>query len=74
MMFATSLKHHIIDGYNFLMQNCKSQFSTTSLGKRVTFATDRDNDKICILGFSRGAYSAMCLAGMLYKVRKQRSF
>ncbi|KZP18957.1 hypothetical protein FIBSPDRAFT_1045887 [Athelia psychrophila] len=28
----------------------------------------RDGDKICIFGFSRGAYTARALAGMLYKV------
>ncbi|KAJ3507654.1 hypothetical protein NLJ89_g6184 [Agrocybe chaxingu] len=28
----------------------------------------RANDKICIFGFSRGAYTARCLAGMIHKV------
>jgi uncharacterized protein (DUF2235 family) len=28
----------------------------------------RENDKICLLGFSRGAYTVRCLAGMLHKV------
>ncbi|KAF1988472.1 hypothetical protein K402DRAFT_452716 [Aulographum hederae CBS 113979] len=28
----------------------------------------RDGDKICLLGFSRGAYTIRCLAGMLHKV------
>jgi len=28
----------------------------------------RANDKICIFGFSRGSYTARCLAGMLHKV------
>lgn len=28
----------------------------------------RDGDKICLLGFSRGAYTVRCLAGMLHKV------
>ncbi|KIO16383.1 hypothetical protein M407DRAFT_232519 [Tulasnella calospora MUT 4182] len=27
-----------------------------------------DGDKICLFGFSRGAYTARCLAGMLHKV------
>jgi hypothetical protein len=27
-----------------------------------------DGDKICLLGFSRGAYTVRCLAGMLHKV------
>ncbi|KAI9463186.1 hypothetical protein BJY52DRAFT_1221680 [Lactarius psammicola] len=29
---------------------------------------DRDKDKICIFGFSRGAYTARALAGMIHKV------
>jgi uncharacterized protein (DUF2235 family) len=28
----------------------------------------RDGDKICLIGFSRGAYTVRCLAGMLHKV------
>ncbi|KAH6655350.1 hypothetical protein BKA67DRAFT_560427 [Truncatella angustata] len=28
----------------------------------------RDGDKICLFGFSRGAYTVRCLAGMLHKV------
>jgi uncharacterized protein (DUF2235 family) len=28
----------------------------------------KEGDKICIIGFSRGAYTAKALAGMLYKV------
>lgn len=28
----------------------------------------REGDKICLLGFSRGAYTVRCLAGMLHKV------
>lgn len=27
-----------------------------------------DGDKVCLLGFSRGAYTVRCLAGMLHKV------
>ena len=29
---------------------------------------DNEGDKICLFGFSRGAYTARALAGMLYKV------
>ncbi|KAJ3522503.1 hypothetical protein NMY22_g11861 [Coprinellus aureogranulatus] len=47
---AWNLGAHIMDGYEFLMQNYRA------------------NDKICIFGFSRGAYTARCLAGMLHKV------
>ncbi|KAF9483556.1 hypothetical protein BDN70DRAFT_290759 [Pholiota conissans] len=50
MAVAWNLDHHIMGGYEFLMQNY------------------RTNDKICIFGFSRGAYTARCLAGMIHKV------
>ena len=29
---------------------------------------DKEGDKICIFGFSRGAYTARALAGMIHKV------
>ena len=32
-------------------------------------AADHAEDKICIFGFSRGAYTARALAGMVHKVR-----
>ncbi|RXW23141.1 hypothetical protein EST38_g2693 [Candolleomyces aberdarensis] len=47
---AWNLGTHIMDGYEFLMQNYRA------------------NDRICIFGFSRGAYTARCLAGMIHKV------
>ncbi|KAH6910195.1 hypothetical protein BKA70DRAFT_1100963 [Coprinopsis sp. MPI-PUGE-AT-0042] len=47
---AWHLDAHVMDGYEFLMQNY------------------REGDKICIFGFSRGAYTARCLAGMIHKV------
>ncbi|KAL5498608.1 hypothetical protein ACEPAH_1962 [Sanghuangporus vaninii] len=50
LMFANNLNHHVMTGYQFLMQNYKS------------------GDKICIFGFSRGAYTARALAGMIHKV------
>ncbi|EJD05526.1 uncharacterized protein FOMMEDRAFT_103603 [Fomitiporia mediterranea MF3/22] len=50
LMFASNLRHHVMSGYNFLMQNYK------------------EGDKICIFGFSRGAYTARALAGMVHKV------
>ncbi|KAF5348457.1 hypothetical protein D9756_009559 [Leucocoprinus leucothites] len=49
-MVAWNLDAHIMDGYEFLMQNYKA------------------GDRICIFGFSRGAYTARCLAGMIHKV------
>ena len=30
--------------------------------------TYQENDRICLFGFSRGAYTARCLAGMIHKV------
>ncbi|KJA17577.1 hypothetical protein HYPSUDRAFT_206046 [Hypholoma sublateritium FD-334 SS-4] len=47
---AWNLHAHLMDGYEFLMQNYKA------------------DDRICIFGFSRGAYTARALAGMLHKV------
>lgn len=35
---------------------------------RFLMQTYREGDKICLLGFSRGAYTVRCLAGMLHKV------
>ncbi|KAH8990234.1 hypothetical protein EDB92DRAFT_1865077 [Lactarius akahatsu] len=34
----------------------------------LTLSLDRAGDKICIFGFSRGAYTARALAGMIHKV------
>ncbi|KAL0575406.1 hypothetical protein V5O48_006577 [Marasmius crinis-equi] len=47
---ALHLDAHVMDGYEFLMQNYTA------------------GDRICIFGFSRGAYTARSLAGMLHKV------
>ncbi|KDQ32069.1 hypothetical protein PLEOSDRAFT_1111081 [Pleurotus ostreatus PC15] len=49
-MIAWNLGRHVMDGYEFLMQNYKA------------------GDRICIFGFSRGAYTARALAGMIHKV------
>ncbi|KAH8110703.1 hypothetical protein DFH11DRAFT_1513988 [Phellopilus nigrolimitatus] len=49
-MLASNLNHHVMGGYEFLMENYK------------------EGDKICIFGFSRGAYTARALAGMVHKV------
>lgn len=35
---------------------------------RFIMQTYREGDKICLFGFSRGAYTARCLAGMIHKV------
>ncbi|GJE95087.1 DUF2235 domain-containing protein [Phanerochaete sordida] len=47
---ALSMHAHVMQGYEFLMQNYQA------------------GDKICIFGFSRGAYTARSLAGMVHKV------
>ncbi|KAG5636745.1 hypothetical protein H0H81_007003 [Sphagnurus paluster] len=47
---AWNLSAHVMDGYEFLMQNYKA------------------GDRICIFGFSRGAYTARGLAGMIHKI------
>ncbi|EKM53919.1 uncharacterized protein PHACADRAFT_257419 [Phanerochaete carnosa HHB-10118-sp] len=47
---AWNLDAHVMQGYEFLMQNYQG------------------GDKICIFGFSRGAYIARSLAGMIHKV------
>ncbi|KAG6330689.1 hypothetical protein ID866_8401 [Astraeus odoratus] len=52
MMLGNNLDAHVMGGYEFLMQNC----------------TYEAGDKICLFGFSRGAYTARALAGMLHKV------
>ena len=35
---------------------------------RFLMQTYREGDRICVFGFSRGSYTARCLAGMLHKV------
>ncbi|KAF9461536.1 hypothetical protein BDZ94DRAFT_1167539 [Collybia nuda] len=47
---AWNFSAHVMEGYEFLMQNY------------------RDGDRICLFGFSRGAYTARSLAGMIEKV------
>ncbi|KAF9078518.1 hypothetical protein BDP27DRAFT_1309702 [Rhodocollybia butyracea] len=49
-LVAKDLNAHVMDGYEFLMQNYT------------------EGDRICMFGFSRGAYTARSLAGMLHKV------
>jgi len=47
---AWYLPAHVMEGYQFLMQNYNV------------------GDKVCLFGFSRGAYTARALAGMVHKV------
>ena len=51
------------------MQNCQSIVHLiSSLRKSYHIRSDREGDKICLFGFSRGAFTARALAGMLQKV------
>lgn len=45
------------------MQNCKLERVMQVMLFTLTSA-DKGGDKICIFGFSRGAYTARALAGM----------
>jgi hypothetical protein len=48
------------------MENCRLNENSSPHG--LIISPDRTNDKICIFGFSRGAYTARALAGMIHKV------
>lgn len=46
-----------------------------SISKGTNFwREDKAGDKICLFGFSRGAYTARALAGMIKKVRLAFNF
>jgi uncharacterized protein (DUF2235 family) len=45
------------------MQNCKSERAPRVIPLILALVDDA-GDKICIFGFSRGAYTARALAGM----------
>jgi uncharacterized protein (DUF2235 family) len=49
------------------MQNC-AQMSQPSELLVINTTVDKSGDRICIFGFSRGAYTARGLAGMIHKV------
>lgn len=51
------------------MQNCTSCFVLFLFSMFTSQYIDTIGDKICIFGFSRGAYTTRALAGMLQKVR-----
>jgi uncharacterized protein (DUF2235 family) len=65
---AWYLYQHVQDGYLFLMQNYQVGDKIHLFGAFGTFPEDEDLIQRGILGFSRGAYTARALAGMLYKV------
>ena len=51
------------------MQNCKKSCYHFEVSQRQWWTLDEIGDKICIFGFSRGAYTARALAGMVHKAR-----
>jgi uncharacterized protein (DUF2235 family) len=57
-----------LDGYEFLMQNCMQNLHSSAVGLITPPSIDKAGDRICIFGFSRGAYTARGLAGMIHKV------
>ncbi len=62
---AWYLYQHVIDGYEYLMQNYNvgdrvCLFGVVLMGGSLL--------TVVLLGFSRGAYTARALVGMLYKV------
>lgn len=65
---AWYLYQHVQDGYLFLMQNYAVGDRIHLFGAFGTFSEDGDLIYCVILGFSRGAYTARALAGMLTKV------
>jgi uncharacterized protein (DUF2235 family) len=61
------MSHGFLDGYEFLMQNC-AHMSHLFVLLVINSIVDKSGDRICIFGFSRGAYTARGLAGMIHKV------
>lgn len=50
------------------MESCThflTSMETTEVN--ISFFSDQTGDKICLFGFSRGAYTARSLAGMIQK-------
>jgi hypothetical protein len=70
MAIANHLDAHVMGGYEFLMEQCLffEAFVTERKRRCSSFLLDHAEDKICIFGFSRGAYTARALAGMINKV------
>jgi uncharacterized protein (DUF2235 family) len=70
LAIAWYLDGHVKDGYRFLMQNYHGGQHFQTLRSRAIMLTKLlplPGDKICLFGFSRGAYVARALAGFLTK-------
>ena len=66
------LDEHVRGGYQFLMQNYVAGDKICIFGKSRLAHDFRFLAEFCVsvLGFSRGAYTARALAGMLHKVSR----
>jgi len=64
--FVSNIDEHIMGGYEFVLRECRLIGSIKSIFN-LPF-TDKKGDRICLFGFSRGAYIARALAGMLHAV------
>jgi len=62
LLLLASLIDQSLGGYEFLMQNCEPVILIIS-HVDDSLQKDKAGDKICILGFSRGAYTA-CWYGL----------
>ena len=67
--FITFDRLRYVSGYEFLMKNCAPVSFLIVLDGAHGDGLDTEGDRICLFGFSRGAYTARALAGMLHKVR-----
>jgi uncharacterized protein (DUF2235 family) len=65
---AWYLYQHVLDGYKFLMQNYNVGDRVCLFGAFVIPSENQPFTYIAVAGFSRGAYTARALAGMLHKV------
>jgi hypothetical protein len=68
VLSGTLISIFFTGGYEFLMENCTSILFSSVVNLILITVLDQAGDKICIFGFSRGAYTARALAGMIQKV------
>jgi uncharacterized protein (DUF2235 family) len=65
---AWYLYQHVLDGYKFLMQNYNVGDKVCLFGSSGPHGGPDGKRLTSFPGFSRGAYTARALAGMLHKV------